>query len=114
MSEKIKTMGMRVGRIANIEGPQLMFTRKYLSGKVGTFQAVEGTEIFINDILETDKDTLAEIEFYLGGWCTISYGNKVEITGIRDAKVLDFEWSVAFKKQPAKLPSAGGVIGSRG
>lgn len=105
---------MQVGRVANIEGPRLMFTRKYLSGKVGTFQATVGTEICLNDILETDNDTLAEIEFYIGGVINIPYGTKVEITEIRDAKVLDFNWSVAFKKQPAKLPSAGGVIGSRG
>lgn len=65
------------GKIIDIDGPRLYFTRKFSTGVKGVFQAITGTYVFLNDILQTDRDTRAVIEFCVGGRVTVDRNERI-------------------------------------
>lgn len=61
-----------VGRVLDIDGPRMMFTRPNAPSFRGRwFVAVPGMDVFLNDEFQTDGTTIAKIEFASGGRATI-------------------------------------------
>ena len=121
MSENIKP-GVRVGKVTDIDGKLLTFTRKYPSG-TGTFQCYVGMPVYLGDILETGKNTQAALEFDIGGQAGISPATKIQIVGLRDIEEIGNQFIVKSGKMWAKIDrqksqlqiqTSGGVIGIEG
>lgn len=65
------------GKIIDIDGPRVMFTRKFSTGSGGVFQAHIGLPVFLHDIFQTDKDTEMVIEFSVGGRAKVGRTERV-------------------------------------
>lgn len=123
MYEEVKTMGRKVGMVLDISGQRLMYTRRYPSGKVGTFQAYQFMPVHLNDHFKTDPNTVATLEFDIGGQAGISPDTEAVVLGERETSTVGNQiiiragkiWAKIDKqKAQLQIQTAGGVIGIEG
>ncbi len=103
MYEEINTMGAKVGKIIDIDGPRLMYTRKFLSGQIGTYQAYPGMVVYLNDHFKADDKTSGAIEFTIGGQANVSRSTEVVVTGQRDITVVGNQFAIKAGKVWQKI-----------
>ncbi|HEV2765963.1 MAG TPA: hypothetical protein VGV38_23460 [Pyrinomonadaceae bacterium] len=123
MYEEVKTMGSKVGVVLDIDGQRLMYTRRNPSGRVGTYQAYEGMAVHLNDHFKTDPNTVATLEFLIGGRAVVSPDTELVVLGDREVSVVGNQiiikagkmWAKVDKqKSQLQIQTAGGVIGIEG
>ena len=76
-----------VGKIEEITGPLLKFTRRFSSGQQGVFKAYAGMPVFIDEILQTDEVTTAVVKLFKGG--RISMGTKQRAAVVSPERMRD-------------------------
>lgn len=106
-----------VGKVVDIDGP-LLTTNRLTEER--WFQGYVQMPTFLDERLRTGDDTLATVQFYLGGRAVISPGSEVEIVSERSLQTLHLRagkvWA-QFDKQERKdfqIQTPGGVIGIEG
>lgn len=123
MYEEVEPMGKKLGKVLDIDGRRLMYKRKFPSGQVGTFQAYPGMKVFLNDHFITDENTLATLEFDIGGRALVSPGTEIVVTGQREIDMVGNQFIIKSGKMWAKIDrqnsqlqiqTAGGAMGIEG
>ncbi len=114
-----------VGKIIDVDGPRVWVSRKGSDGTRRRFQACMGQSVFLGDQLQTDPDTQAVIQFYIGGRAGVSGGDQVEIVTSESLErvrkggplSIDPDFGAIFNGKAdveLQIQTAGGVIGIEG
>ncbi len=115
-----QTAAVPVARVLDIDGTRLLTNRRSADR---WFQAYPGMKGYLTERLRTDQDTLAVLQFAIGGEAGLGRNTEVEIIGQRALETIGNKivvksgqmWAKMDKqKKQLQIQTGGGVIGIEG